>query len=307
LKGKGLRILAYHGVCQDGIANQAWVPKCFVKQSAFEDQLRYLRQNAIVLPLVEAVARLRNHTLPERSVSLTFDDGYANNLYMAFPLLQKYGLVATIFLSTAYVESGDLFPFDRLRLIQQTGRRESNPEIERADCLLDYKSHPLDLVLQSADRRWRELTPHLNQDQHETLRPLRIEEISRFDSELIEFGAHGHSHSILRNETRVRRNQEIVLSIQRIAQWTGRSTRLFSYPNGQPSDFDERDKQLLQAQGIEAAVTGVLGRNQDGSDLLELRRYPVGLNHDKAGFATEVTGFRTSWRSIRFKWGLNES
>jgi peptidoglycan/xylan/chitin deacetylase (PgdA/CDA1 family) len=297
-EGKGLRILAYHGVCQDRIANEAWVPKHFVKQSAFADQLAYLRDNAVVLPLSDAIARLNNRTLPERCVSLTFDDGYANNLYIAFPVLQAYGLVATIFLTTGCVESGDFFPFDRFRLIQQSTGEGLHQNIGSDDRLPDHKRNPLDPVLQRADKRWRELTPHLTQDQKDALRPLRVEEILHFDGDLIEFGAHGHSHCILRNETRARRDEEITLSIDRVARWTGKATRTFSYPNGQLGDFDGSDKQLLRARGIEAAVTGVPGRNQDGRDLLELKRYPVGIYHGKAGFVTEVTGFRTALRSI---------
>jgi peptidoglycan/xylan/chitin deacetylase (PgdA/CDA1 family) len=239
-------------------------------------------------------------------VSLTFDDGYANNLYIAFPVLQEYGLVATIFLTTGYVESGDFFPSDRFRLIQHSTGEGLHQNSGSDDRLLDYKNKPLDLILQRVDKRWRELMPHLTRDQKDALRPLRIEEILHFDSELIEFGAHGHSHSILRNETRVRRDEEITLSIDRVARWTGKATRTFSYPNGQRGDFDESDKELLRAQGIEAAVTGEPGRNQDESDLLELKRYPVGIYHGKADFATEATGFRTAVRSIGRR-GLNES
>jgi len=50
-----------------------------------------------------------------RSVAITFDDGHANNLHLAYPMLQKYQLPATIFLSSAYVESGEMYPFLKLK------------------------------------------------------------------------------------------------------------------------------------------------------------------------------------------------
>src|ERR1017187_5153905 len=85
LDARRLRILCYHGICEDRLAKEAWVPLYFVTRSAFEKQLQYLRRNAHVLPLEEAVARLRSGTLPARCVCLTFDDGYANNLDVAYP------------------------------------------------------------------------------------------------------------------------------------------------------------------------------------------------------------------------------
>jgi len=117
-----LRILCYHGICEDRLSKEAWVPRFFVTASAFEKHLQYLRHNARVLPLREAVTRLRDGSLPPRCVSLTFDDGYANNLELAYPLLRKYDTPATIFLSSSYMESGDFFPFLKLKLIQLDGR-----------------------------------------------------------------------------------------------------------------------------------------------------------------------------------------
>ena len=90
----------------------------FVTRSAFESQLQYLQQRAVVLPLSKAVEALRNGSLPKRAVSLTFDDGYANNLQLAYPLLRRYGVHATIFVSTACVETGQFHPFLKLRLIR---------------------------------------------------------------------------------------------------------------------------------------------------------------------------------------------
>jgi peptidoglycan/xylan/chitin deacetylase (PgdA/CDA1 family) len=280
-----LRILCYHGICDDHLVGQPWLPDFFVTASAFERQLRYLRRHARVLPLDEATRRLRDGTLPPQSVSITFDDGYANNLYLACPLLVKYGLPATFFLSSAYMESGEFFPFLKLNLIRLHGAPKS---------LLDYKSNPIDRVTQEADRWWPMVRQRLSDSQLATLRPLSVDEVRRIDSPLIELGAHSHTHCILSNETAARRQHEIQISIGRVAQWTGRPVRLFSYPNGQRGDFGEIDKQALRAAGIAAAVSGIAGANGRRSDLLELRRYPVGIAHDNAGFCAEVTGFRTA-------------
>lgn len=288
----------YHGVCEDRFAGEPWVPAYFVKRSTFERQVQYLQHVTNVLPLSDAIARLKDNDLPSRCVSITFDDGYANNLHLAHPLLQKYRLPATIFLATAYIESGSFFPFDRLRLIQCARREQKGPGDDAENSLLEYKSNPLDLVLKRADERWSKVRPQLSKAQYETLRPLRLEELQRFDGALIGFGTHTHTHCILRNETTPRRQSDISMSVQSLRRWSHNPVRLFSYPNGQRGDFDERDKQVLQSQGIEAAVTTICGANKPGCDLLELRRYPVGLYHETNEFIAEVTGFRSFLLSV---------
>jgi peptidoglycan/xylan/chitin deacetylase (PgdA/CDA1 family) len=286
-----LRILCYHGVCLDRLATEPWMPEYFVAQSAFEKQLQYLQRNASILPLSEAVTRLQDGSLPPRSVSITFDDGYANNLYLAQPLLQKYQMHATVFLSSAYIESGELYPFLKLKLIRQNAGSV-------APHMLEYKSNPLDVVMESAKAPWRAVEHHLTGDQCQTLRPLSIDEVRKADPSTIRFGAHSHTHCILRNESTARRQEEIRLSVRKVEEWTGLPVRLFSYPNGEPGDFDDADKQTLRAEGIQAAVTGIGGANTRPVDLLALRRYPLTLGHDEHRFRAELAGVRAALQSV---------
>jgi len=293
-----LRILCYHGVCEDRLANAPWVPHCFVTATAFERQLQYLGRHANVLPLDRAIAGLMDGSLPPRCVALTFDDGYANNLEIAYPLLRKYDTPATIFLSTAYIESGGFFPFLKQKLILQ----DSESGVSQAS-LPDYKTAPIDDVNRTADEVWERVEGRLNTAQRQTLRPLTIVETQNADAKVIQFGPHSDTHCILRNESRERRQAEIETSIRKVEKWTGKRIRFFSYPNGERGDFDETDKSVLRTSGIQAAVTGIGGANKASSDLLELRRYPVGLYHDDSGFCAEVTGFRNAvlWANRRFE------
>jgi peptidoglycan/xylan/chitin deacetylase (PgdA/CDA1 family) len=289
LDGSRLRVLGYHGVCDDELAGEPWMPSYFVTASAFEAQLQYLGRHALVLPLSEAAHRLCEGTLPRRAVCLTFDDGYGNNLRVAVPLLRKYSMPATIFLSTAYVETGDWHPFVKLKLLR----------LKRPDVTLpDYKVTPLDTLLQATSRYWPGVETELTDAQRETLRPMTVSEVQASDPGLIEFGAHSHTHCIARNETSERRREEVRLSVCRVAAWTGRPVRTYSYPNGEPGDFGETEKAVLREEGIAVAVTGIAGANGPSADLLEIRRYPLTLQHDANRFRAEVSGFRSGllWR-----------
>lgn len=290
-----LRILCYHGVCEDRLAGEPWVPLYFVTQSAFERQLRYLKGNARVLPLADAIARLQEGSLPPRSVSLTFDDGYANNLELAQPLLARHGMSATVFLSSAYIETGELYPFLKLKLIRLSAAA-GRPIA--AEPLLDYKSAPLDTVMERAAPWWESVRSSLTAEQRRFLRPLTIDEVLSADPEVIEFGAHSHTHCILSNESPERRQREIRISVDKVRQWSGRPVRLFSYPNGEHGDFGETDKEALRAEGVEAAVTGIGGANSTGADPFALRRYPITISHDECRFRAEVTGFRAALQNM---------
>jgi peptidoglycan/xylan/chitin deacetylase (PgdA/CDA1 family) len=297
LDGQRLRVLCYHGVCDDHLAGAPWLPSVFVTRSSFVEQLEYLRREANVLPLEEAVDRLRDGSLPPRSVSLTFDDGYANNLRLAVPSLRLYGLRANIFVSSRYVETGEMFPFLKIKLIRLwlRERRATAP-------LLDYGANPLDQVMQCAAPLWEEFKSRLTTSQRETLRPMSIAELREADTETVTFSAHSDAHCVLRNESDDRRRSEIALSVEKVSAWTGRPVRAFAYPNGELGDFGEIDKQALRDAGVRVAVSGISGANGPDADVLALRRYPITIGHDAERFSAEVTGFSSAARSLLRSW-----
>ncbi len=291
-----LRIINYHGCCPASLAERFWVPPGFVTVEAFKAQLQYLTSSLNILPMAEAIGRLKDGTLPPRAIVLTFDDGYANNFQYVYPLLRQYNAPATIFVSTAYLSSDDLFPFDYLRIIEAAVcSRKGNvcPSRQQRSCSTQYFGAPLDTVLELARCCWERLKGQVPDEQKEVLRPLSVAELNQFDPALVELAAHSHSHCILSQESDSRRRDEIQGSIRHLEKITSRPVRYFAYPNGRSQDFAESDKQILREAGIEAAFTTMAGANRPGCDLFTLRRYPIGLYHARHSFIAEVAGFRS--------------
>jgi peptidoglycan/xylan/chitin deacetylase (PgdA/CDA1 family) len=87
------------------IINRAVSDKIAISEEAFEQQLTYLHEQGYhALSLAQAIAEIDSkQTAPPRSLLLTFDDGYADNMLVALPVLQAYDMRATLFVITGYI------------------------------------------------------------------------------------------------------------------------------------------------------------------------------------------------------------
>lgn len=106
-------ILLYHRVAEIDSDPQLLC----VSPRTFEEHLRILRHNYHPLPLQALSHNDVLSDLPERAVIITFDDGYADNLHQAGPLLKKYDIPATIFVTTGLLDYDGEFWWDELEKI----------------------------------------------------------------------------------------------------------------------------------------------------------------------------------------------
>lgn len=93
-------IVQYHHVALDT------PPSTTISPADFRRHLEYLRDNAFnVLPLDQLVEALRSgEQVPDKSVAITFDDGYDSIYTTAFPLLQEFGFPFTVFIATQPID-----------------------------------------------------------------------------------------------------------------------------------------------------------------------------------------------------------
>lgn len=95
---KKASILMYHSISNNGILFT-------VTEKDFERQMKYLKDKKYnVTKLVELMEKLKKgEKIKPKTVAITFDDAYQDNYSIAFPMLKRYSLPATIFAPTAYI------------------------------------------------------------------------------------------------------------------------------------------------------------------------------------------------------------
>ncbi len=101
-----MSVLFYHRVADT--SPNAWTMSC----REFERQVDYCRQNFDLITLTQLQQRSRDIASDRASVSLTFDDGYAENCRFAIPLLIRHRVPCTYFVSVQHVQSGLPFAHD---------------------------------------------------------------------------------------------------------------------------------------------------------------------------------------------------
>lgn len=112
-------ILLYHRVSELASDPQ----RLAVSPDSFSKHLEVLAAHFRPMRLSALVDHAGRNTLPADAVAVTFDDGYADNLERAQPLLEKWHVPATVFVATAYIGGDREFWWDELeRLVLTEGR-----------------------------------------------------------------------------------------------------------------------------------------------------------------------------------------
>jgi len=110
-----LRILAYHRVCNLEDCNDNDIDLISATEEQFDWQMNYLK-NTYDLINFDYLERILNKEVkkPKRPVIVTFDDGFTDNYTKAYPILKKYNVPATFFVSTGYIDTKKNFWFNQV-------------------------------------------------------------------------------------------------------------------------------------------------------------------------------------------------
>lgn len=320
-------ILAYHRVADLNSDPQL----LSVAPRHFAEHLQHVSENYHPVSLVELGRALIERRIPRHAIVITFDDGYADNFWNARPLLEKYNVPATVFVTTGYVGEDREFWCDELgKLLLLPEKLPESLELSINGEFYKWSLHEAGKT-GDQDRKWNVTmkispSPRLEayKDIHRLLRPLEDEEqqkilaelaiwagISRnarpgyqalnpseliklMDNGLIEIGSHTITHPVLSALSPDKQRTEIFQSKRYLEEILGCPVSSFSYPYGGKWDAGEDTIEVVREAGYRLACANFAAPVTRNSDPYWLPRFLVrDWNGDE--FAKRLRRFFSSY------------
>jgi peptidoglycan/xylan/chitin deacetylase (PgdA/CDA1 family) len=290
-------ILCYHGIGESG--NPLGVAPT---RHLFEAQMRFLRENYRVVSLHEVCSELSSGAKSEPGVAITFDDGYRSAYTVAFSILQKYRLPATVYLTLESVETGQVAWYDRVFLamavapsgklqldLQGPWRFQLNSPQDRLRAALEIVAHLRTLPNSRRRECCALLENQIGLPQNAlSSRVLTWEEIHTMHQAGISFGSHTLTHPVVSQLAPQELEQELGASKCLLEKKLRIPVLDFAFPFGKASDCSPAAHEMLSRCGYRSAVTTISGVNTPQANLFELRRLQVGSDGSLARFAFDL-------------------
>jgi peptidoglycan/xylan/chitin deacetylase (PgdA/CDA1 family) len=317
-------ILVYHRVAEANV--DPWALS--VSPVHFAQQLQVLNTIANPVSLRDLLSAKSDRELPPRPVCITFDDGYADNLYAAMPALEAYRVPATVYVTTGYLGVPENLWWDELaKLILDPASRQEELRLN-----LNGHHYAYAFPLQAGkpdgpdpNSKWRAweaapdprqsayvaiygmLLPLSNTERDKALEQLRrgatryadrrqhrcltANELRKLASgDLVEIGAHTVTHPVLAQLPLDQQEKEIGGSKRRLEALTGKNVASFAYPYGKKHHYNRQTVEAVRANGFTYACSNFGGLVTRSSNRFALPRFQP-MDWDGDQFADVVQGW----------------
>jgi peptidoglycan/xylan/chitin deacetylase (PgdA/CDA1 family) len=320
----GAIILVYHRVADLSLDPQ----RLRVSPQNFAEHLEILTKYCDPMSLCQLNGVLSDGQLPHNPVALTFDDGYADNLAQAKPLLERYSIPATVFVTAGQVGSGREFWWDELeRIFLQSSVLPKTLCLEIDGTRVDWDLRGTEIYDNSAYEDWSVELAENPTSRHAIYRsvcqllrplsevrrgeimeklqawsgaeregrkshlPLTRAELMKLDAgEIIDVGAHTVTHAHLSSLSMTAQQREILASKTALEEVLGHPIKTFAYPFGSRVDFNSESLALVREAGFEMACANFPGKVWRQSDRFQLPRLLV-RNWDGETFERWLRGW----------------
>jgi peptidoglycan/xylan/chitin deacetylase (PgdA/CDA1 family) len=290
-------ILCYHRVGQGGVPLYSGLPTV-----AFEAQMRYLRRHYRVVSLDQALCEMSESRSTAPAVAITFDDGYADLYTHAFPVLQRYGIPAMIFLTVGAIESGEVAWYDRVFVAFQVAPGRELPLPTNPPCVIGLgtpgerlhaaaKFISLMRELPTAEQRatCAKLESIVSLPRKSiTNRMLTWEQIRDMQAGGVSFGAHTMTHPVVSRLTEEELYWEVGESKRILEDRLQRPILDFAFPFGKIDECGDAAVACLARFGFRSAATTIEGLNRAATNPFALRRVSFCEDGSLAIFAARL-------------------
>jgi peptidoglycan/xylan/chitin deacetylase (PgdA/CDA1 family) len=324
-------ILLYHRVAD--VQPDPW--SLAVSPRHFDEHLEVIRRRYHPLPLEGLVVQLEQGKVQRGSVAITFDDGYADNLLEAKPLLERHDCPATVFLTSGAIDADREFWWDELeRILLAPGVLPPVLEVTSNGTTRLWNLEGGQVYSEQAAREhtswraghsaptprhalyeslWKLLHASPPEERERLLSVVRAwagsgshcrpshrtlssgQASALVQGGLVRAGAHTISHAALSSLPLERQRTEIAGSKARIEEVVEHSVASFSYPFGRPEDYTAESVALVREAGFTSACSNARGVVHRSADRYQLPRVYVS-DWDGETFGAALAGALTAAR-----------
>ena len=313
---RALRILCYHGGAIHD--EHRYSPGTFIRDTVFRRRMAHVQSKGYpIVPLADAVERLRAGTLPDYATVITIDDGWVGTHERLLPVLESHGFESTLYVTSYYVEKqtqvfnmfvgyllwkhadqsvnlhaldsslegvfalGDVSARDRaFRLIDEFGQQL--PDAAARQALAERLATLLgNTDLERCPRLFSLMSP---------------DEVRDAQARGMDIQLHTHRHH-LPADSEAAMNQELDDNAASLGRITDKSFDHFCYPSG---IYEDVQLPWLTARGLATATTVAHGFNYPETPHLELRRLLDSDAFSDIEFEAELCGFFEVFRRRRY-------
>jgi len=309
-------VVMYHRLTKERLKSSSFSPNFFlsVHVEEFEKQLAYYAENFECLSIDDFYQAFIADSLPSRTLVITFDDGYLDNLTLALPLFEKYKIPASIFVSSAQFEGKNFAWWYSLETLIKTRDKiainiagenlhfeagslvEKNNVYEKLNMLIKRIS-PSDRI-----HLINQLNELVTYDEHSEVQKLTLLDLKALAaSPYVTIGAHTvHHHNLSLCQVDVAK-QEMLQSKQFLEQQIGKAVDFISYPYGESCHASEREYRLASELGFKAAFTTKIShiRKNDKNHLFDLPRIGIGYRDSLKIVDWKLSGVYAMFRGRR--------
>lgn len=300
-KGHGA-IIMYHRVLPVDKINQDYDLGLAVTLSNFENQIKFLKNNYTLVSMDDFIEKLKNRKKNEFYVTVTFDDGYKDNLDYALPVLKKNNIPATLYITTRFLEKYVWLWWYELK------------EIINVNKSLNFEYKNKKHFYSMHNKKQKNKTFYilrklfLNQSINEQLNLLEIisqskerknyskiflnaNDLKFLNKEpLISLGSHTHNHPNLKNLKKEEKIFDIEKANQILEKLLNKKIKHFAYPYGGKNEASKNEYEVAQNLKLNSAVT-TRTYPANYKRLFSLPRIYVGKNANEKVIRSHLTGF----------------
>ncbi len=251
----------------------------------FHRLITMLASNFEIIGLAEALARADAGGLSGRTVSLTFDDGYADNFTVALPILEQFNVPATFFVASGFIDGGRMWNDSIIETCRRIGQGPCEIDLGEATRfeISDWESRRK--AAATTISAWKHLPPEERQAKVDDLAS-RVADLptdlmmtrgqlrALAASSCATIGGHTRNHPILASLPDAQAADEIGGGKSDLEDWIQQELQIFAYPNGKLGrDYRPEHAAMVREAGFGAAVATDWGTLEASTDRYAIPRF----------------------------------